>query len=104
MGGMQKLLKQAQKAQADIARAQAEIATLEVEASAGGGAVSAIVNGSFELVSIKIDTAAVDPNDIEMLEDLIVAAVNSAQAEIHKRSEELMSKAAGPMAGMMPRL
>ncbi len=101
MGNMQKLLKQAQKAQADIAKAQAEISEMEVEASSGGGAVKVKVKGNFELLSLKIDPSAVEVNDMEMLEDLILAAINTAVSDIKKKSEEIMSKAAGPMAGMM---
>jgi len=100
MGNMQKLLKEAQKAQANIARAQEEIALLEAEGSAGGGAVVAKVNGKHDLLTIKIDPAAVDPSDVETLEDLILAAVNQAHGEAAKRAEALMSKATGGLPGM----
>lgn len=97
---MGKLLKQAQRMQTELARAQEEIAALEAEGSAGGGSVVAKVSGSMELVSIKIDPAAIDPGDPEMLEDLVVAAVNQALGEIRRLSQERMAQVTGPMAGM----
>ena len=99
-GQMGKLLKQAQKMQAEMVKAQEEIAQMEVEGSAGDGAVTVRVNGGNELLSIKIDPAAFDPDDIEMLEDLIIVAVNSALAEISTRTEERMSTVAGGMPSM----
>ncbi len=74
----QKMLKQVQKMQADMAKAQEELAKEVVEASAGGGMVSARVTGDLVVQSIKIDPAAIDPDDAEMLEDLVLAAVNEA--------------------------
>jgi hypothetical protein len=100
-GNMNQLMKQAQKMQADLARAQEEIAHLEVEGSAGGGVVTTKVNGAMELLSLKIDPAAVDPGDVETLEDLILAAVNQALKDVKRRSEEKMANIAGPMGGMM---
>lgn len=100
-GQMGKLMKQAQKMQAQMARVQEEIAQMEVEGSAGGGSVVARVNGSMELLSLKIDPEAVDPEDVEMLEDLVLAAVNQAFKEVKTRSEEKMAEIAGPMGGMM---
>lgn len=102
MGNMGKLLKQAQKMQADIARAQDEVAAMEIEASAGGGAVMARVNGKMEITSLKISPEAVDPNDVEMLEDLVAAAVNKAMRDVRAKSEERMAQATAGMAGMMP--
>lgn len=87
----QKMLKQIQKMQADMARAQEELAKEEVEASAGGGMVKARVSGDLRLVSINIDPAAVDPDDVEMLEDLVVAAVNEA----FRMAQELAQKRLG---------
>lgn len=84
MGNMQKFLKQAQKMQAEMARVQEEVAARTVEASAGGGAVTVIANGRPEIVSVRLDPAAVDPEDVEMLQDLIVAATNEA---LHKATE-----------------
>jgi len=74
----QKMMKQVQKMQADMAKAQEDLAKEIVEASAGGGMVTVRVTGALELVSIKIDPAAVDPEDVEMLEDLVLAATNEA--------------------------
>jgi DNA-binding YbaB/EbfC family protein len=74
----QKMMKQVQKMQDDMARAQEELAKEVVEASAGGGMVTVRVSGDLELVGIKIDPAAVDPEDVEMLEDLVLAAANEA--------------------------
>ena len=74
----QKMLKQMQKMQEDMARVQAELQQESVTASAGGGAVTARVSGGLELLEITIDPAAVDPEDVELLQDVIVAAVNEA--------------------------
>jgi len=100
-GDMGKLLKQAQKMQADLAKAQAEIAQMEAEGSSGGGAVTARVNGSYELLALKIDPAAIDPGDPETLEDLVLTAVNQAIKGVRSQSEARMAQAAGPMGGMM---
>lgn len=100
MGNMGKLMKQAQKMQADMAKAQEEIAQLEIEGSAGGDMVKVKVNGSMELLSIKIDPEAVDEDDVETLEDLVMAAVNSAMKEAKKQSEEKMAAVTGGLAGM----
>ncbi len=100
-GQMGQMLKQAQKMQAELAKAQEEIAQMEAEGSAGGGAVVAKVNGRMELVSLKIDPEAVDPDDVQMLEDLVMAAINQAVREVRERSEERLAQAAGPMGGMM---
>jgi DNA-binding YbaB/EbfC family protein len=74
----QKMMKQVQKMQADMAKAQEDLAAETVEASAGGGMVTVQATGASELKSVKIDPAAVDPDDIEMLEDMIMAAANEA--------------------------
>jgi len=74
----QKMMKQVQKMQADMAKMQEELANEVVEASAGGGMVTVQVTGGIEMKSIKIDPAAVDPEDVEMLEDVIMAAANEA--------------------------
>ncbi len=76
----QKMMKQVQKMQADMAKAQEELAKEVVEASAGGGMVTVRVTGALEVVDVKIDPAAVDPEDIEMLQDLVLAATNEALA------------------------
>ena len=85
MGGMNmnKMLKQAQKMQEDMAKAQKELEEKEVEASVGGGAVTVKVNGKKELVSISIKEEVVDPDDVEMLEDLVLSAVNEALKNIY---------------------
>ena len=77
---MKKMMKQAQKMQMEAARAQEEIASMEFEATAGGGMVKAVVTGNMELKSLSIDPAAVDPEDVEMLEDMIVVAGEEAAA------------------------
>ncbi|MCZ7664484.1 MAG: YbaB/EbfC family nucleoid-associated protein [Thermoleophilia bacterium] len=74
----QKMMKQVQKMQADMAKAQEELAKEVVEASAGGGMVTVKVTGALEIESVKIDPAAVDPEDVEMLEDMVLAAANEA--------------------------
>ena len=89
------MIKQAQKMQADMERTQAELQEKEYTATAGGGAVEATVNGKHEITAVKIKPEAVDPEDIEMLEDLIAAAVNSAVAAVDKESEEEMAKMTG---------
>lgn len=74
----QKMLKQVQKMQADMAKIQEDLANEVVEASAGGGMVTVQVSGALEIKGIKIDPAAVDPDDVEMLEDMVLAAANEA--------------------------
>lgn len=87
----QKMLRQVQKMQADMAKAQEELAKEVVEASAGGGMVKVRVRGDLALESINIDPAAVDPSDVEMLEDLVLAAVNEAL----RMAQELAQKRLG---------
>ena len=79
-GNMNQLIKQAQKMQAQMQKAQDEIEVAEFEATVGGGAVTAKVSGKKTLLDLKISPEAVDPDDVEMLQDLIVAAVNAAFA------------------------
>ncbi len=101
MGGMKdmgNILKQAQKMQEDMARVQEELAGKEVEFSAGGGMVTARMNGKQELLALKIDKQVVDPADTEMLEDLIVAAVNGAR----QRAEELAKTEMGRLTSGLP--
>lgn len=100
MGNMNKLLKQAKAMQAQMLKAQDELAEKEIEVSAGGGAVTVRVNGVNEILAVKIDPEAMDPDDVETLEDLIVVAVNNALAEIKKQSDELLSQVTGGMGGM----
>lgn len=87
----QKMMKQVQKMQADMAKVQEDLADEIVEASAGGGMVTVQVSGALEIKSIKIDPAAVDPEDVEMLEDMILAAVNEA----FRSAQELANKRLG---------
>jgi len=82
-----KLLKQAQKVQAQMMKAQEDLQKKEVEGSAGGGMVKVVLNGANQLVSIKIDPEVVDPKDVEMLEDLIVAAHSNAMEKIKEMSD-----------------
>lgn len=96
-GNMQQLMKQAQKMQQDMAKAQDELASSEVTAEAGGSMVTVIMTGDRKITSIKIKPEAVDPTDVEMLEDLIIAAINEASKKVDELSAELM----GPYAGML---
>ena len=81
-GQMQQLMKQAQKAQQELEKAKEELYETEVEAESGNGLVQVVVNGKKEILNIKIDPKAVDLDDLEMLEDLIIAALNSAFEEV----------------------
>ena len=92
---MNNLMKQAQKMQKRMVEMQEEMTNRTVEASVGGGMVAAVANGSGELVSIKLSPEVVAPDDIEMLEDLIVAAVSEA----HHKSQELMSEEMSKLTG-----
>ena len=87
----QKMMKQVQKMQADMAKMQEDLANETVEASAGGGMVTVQVSGAIEIKSIKIDPTAVDPEDVEMLEDMILAAANEAL----RSAQELANKKLG---------
>ena len=99
MGGanMQQLMKQAQKMQQDMQRMQQELQTREFTATVGGGAVRATAYGSKVIKSIEIDPACVDPDDVEMLEDLIVAAVTEALTQVDQAAAGSMSKLTGGM-------
>ena len=92
MPNMAQLRKQAQKFQAKVARMQEELSARTVEASAGGGMVTVVANGGQELLSIKIDPEVVDPEDIEMLQDLIMAAVNDALNKARTMMNEEMGQ------------
>ena len=100
MGGgmnMQQMMAQAQKMQQNMQKAQEEIKEKEVEATAGGGVVTVVATGDKAIKSIKISPAAVDPEDVEMLEDLITAAVNEALNKAEELSQSIMGKATGGM-------
>ncbi|MGI8681371.1 MAG: YbaB/EbfC family nucleoid-associated protein [Mycobacteriales bacterium] len=94
---MQQLMKEAQRMQQQLMQAQEELAGAEVEGSAGGGMVTATVTGSGDLVGLKIDPRAVDPDDVETLADLVVAAVRDAS----RSASELAARKMGPLAGGM---
>ncbi|MEE8381743.1 MAG: YbaB/EbfC family nucleoid-associated protein [Thermodesulfobacteriota bacterium] len=95
MKNLGSIMKQAQKMQAQIAKIQEELAQKTVEASAGGGMVSVVASGKQEIVSIKIEPEVVDPKDVEMLQDLVVAAVNEALRKAQEMVAEEMSKVTG---------
>ncbi|MEF9876073.1 MAG: YbaB/EbfC family nucleoid-associated protein [Gordonibacter sp.] len=94
---MKKMMKQAQRMQAEMAKAQEEIKDLEFEATAGGGAVKAVATGDMALKSISIDPEAVDPEDVEMLEATVLAAVNEALRGVSDISAQRMQAATGGM-------
>lgn len=94
---MNNLLKQAQKMQADMEQSQAELEEKEVEASVGGGAVIVKMNGKKEVTDIEIKPEVVDPDDVEMLQDLVLSAVNQAIREIEEIQKSQMSKYTGGM-------
>ena len=95
-GGMNmNMIKQAQKMQADMLKMQAELEEKTYDASSGGGVVKAVVNGKHEILSLEIDPDAVDPQDVEMLQDMIVAAVNEAFRKADTAANESMSKMTG---------
>src|SRR5262245_63954642 len=88
MGGMEGLLRQAQEMQAKMLEAQEAFANENIEASAGGGMVKVVIKGSQRVESVTIDPEAVDPEDVEMLQDLIVAAMNEALEKLQKQQAE----------------
>ncbi|MCR4440404.1 MAG: YbaB/EbfC family nucleoid-associated protein [bacterium] len=103
--GLGGLLKQAQKMQEQMQRAQEELAALRVEGTAGGGMVKAVVTGKYEVVEVKIDPEVVNPEDVEMLEDLVVAALNQAFQKVQERAAEEMSKVTGGLgSNLLPGL
>ena len=99
-GGMNNLMKQAQKMQRQMEEAQKAVEEMEATAAAGGGAVEVTVTGKHEMKSIHLNEEVVDPDDIEMLEDLIVAATNEAMRKLGEQSEALMNEATGGMGGL----
>ena len=94
-GNMNSMLRQAQKMQQDMLKAQEELESKSYEASAGGGVVTAVVSGKKELTQVTIDPEAVDPDDVDMLQDLIVAAVNEAMRKASDDAASQMSKLTG---------
>ena len=97
---MQQLMKQAQKMQAQLVEAQAKLAETEVTGTAGGGLVTAVVTGSGDVVSLKIDPKAVDPEDVESLEDLVVAAIRDAASNAAQLQQTTMGPLAGGLGGL----
>lgn len=99
-GNMQALLKQAQKMQEEMQKAQSEILEMEFTATSGGGAVSAVVRGDKTLLSLSIAPDIIDPEDGEMLSDMIVAAVNEALRAVDETTQQKLAPLAGGMNGM----
>ena len=99
-GNMNNLMKQAQRMQRQMEEKQQELETKEFTATAGGGAVTVTVSGKKEITSVKLSKEVVDPDDVEMLEDLIVAATNEALREMEAASAEVMNSLTGGLGGM----
>lgn len=93
--GFGNLAKMAQQMQSDMARVQDELRTMQLEGTAGGGAVTVVVTGGQELVSVAIDPGVVDPDDVEMLQDLVTAAVNDGLRRARQTAEEKMARVTG---------
>lgn len=98
-GNMNNLMKQAQRMQRQMEESQKELETKEFTAKAGGGAVSVTVNGSKEVKAVTISQEVVDPDDVEMLQDLIVAAMNEALSQVDEANQAVMSKMTGGLGG-----
>ena len=96
-GNMGKMMKQLQKVQGQVMKMQEELAEREMEATSGGGAVKVVANGKKQLLSVKISPEVIDPEDAEMLEDMIVAAVNEVFDRIDDMTSEEMKKVTGGM-------
>ncbi|MBF7084173.1 YbaB/EbfC family nucleoid-associated protein [Desulfallas sp. Bu1-1] len=94
-GNMAKMMKQVQKMQAEMAKMQEELGNRTVESTAGGGVVKVVANGRLEIVSVEIKPEAVDPEDVEMLQDLVLTAVNEAL----KKAQEMMTAEMGKITG-----
>ena len=99
-GNMNQLMKQAQKMQKQMEEATKELQEKEVTSSAGGGVVEVTVSGNREVTKVKIDPEAVDPDDVEMLEDLIMAATNEALRKVEDEAAKAMGKLAGGLGSM----
>ena len=96
-GNMQGMMKKVQKMQAEMLKMQEELKTRTVETTVGGGALTIVANGNKEIESIKIKPEALDPDDVEMLQDMIVSGVNEAMRKIDEMTEREMSKITGGM-------
>ena len=101
-GNMSNLMKQAQRMQREMEESQKELETKEFTAKAGGGAVEVTVTGKKEITKVKLSEEVVDPEDIEMLEDLVMAAANEALRMAEEASAEVMSKMTGGLGGGFP--
>jgi DNA-binding YbaB/EbfC family protein len=99
-GNPAKMMAQLQRMQADMARVQAELAKTQIEGTAGGGAVTAIVTGQQDLVSVTIDPGVVDPQDVEMLQDLVTAAVNDALRRSRETAQQKLAAVTPDMGGL----
>ena len=99
-GNMNNLMKQAQKMQKQMEESQKDLETKEFTAAAGGGAVQVTVSGKKEITKVKLSQEVVDPDDVEMLEDLIVAATNEALRKCEEESQSQMSKITGGLGGL----
>ncbi len=97
---IQKLMKEAQKAQRKVAEAQERLASMTVEGTAGAGMVTATATGDGTVTAVRIDPKVVDPQDVEMLEDLVTAAVSEAQRRAKELQEQEMGSAMGGMGGL----
>lgn len=98
MGNMNNMIKQAQKMQQDMLKMQEELETATFEATSGGGAVTVTVSGKKEITAIKLSPEVVDPDDVEMLEDLILVAVNDAMSKVDGANSEKLGKLTGGMS------
>ena len=98
---MQQIMKQAQQMQEQLMAAQAQLAEMTFEGSAGGGMVKAVVRGTNDLVSVEIDPSVIDPSDPEMLGDLVVAAVSAAMRAAAEAAESEMGGLAGGLGGLL---
>lgn len=94
-GNMNQLLQQAQRMQKEVEKAQEEISAMTAEATSGGGAVKVVVNGKKQICELIIQPAVVDPEDVDMLQDLILVAVNDAFSKLEEISEARMAQASG---------
>ncbi|MDR3149472.1 MAG: YbaB/EbfC family nucleoid-associated protein [Oscillospiraceae bacterium] len=99
-GGQNAMMKQVQKMQEDMAKAQEEVEAAQYSAAAGGGVVTATVSGKKELISLVIEPDAVDPEDVEMLQDMIIAAVNEALRKAETAMSDSMGKFTGGLGGL----
>lgn len=99
-GNMQQQIKQLQAMQAEMEKTQAELAEKELTTTAGGGAVEVTMNGKKEITVLNISKDVVDPDDVEMLQDLIIAAVNEAIRQTEETAEAAMNAITGPLGGM----